>query len=642
MQVRPLALTAAALAVGTCLAMDPAGWSPFGPAKWAAVSVLTLLAIAIALFDDRWSVEPRTTALWAVLVSLMALAAIGGLDPLYAWTGTPERHLGVLGWALIGGAYVAGQQLRRDDGEALAAGIVTAAWITGGYALIEAVWGEPIALASDTERLGGPFGSPAMLGAACALLLPTVLGTALDGNLPRWLRRAAIGSAVACLAALVGSGARAAWLGLALAAAAWTSMAVVHRRRHPHPPPTALTIPVGGPRPPGVGRGTGGRRRVGPIVTVAAVGVVGVVGLTVGGRLGDVLDRSHGAASRVDEWRVAARVIGDHPVLGTGPEGYRLAVPGNVDAGYERAYGRAVIPDRAHSGALDVTATGGLAAGLVYAALLVLVGIALVRALGEGGRLRAGLAAGVLAYLAQQQLLFPLAELDPLAWLLAGAVVAWRPAPRRAPPRRTTDEGAPGGRRPRVSRNRGWRQVRRGGGVFVAGLAAVALVGGALGIVADRLDRRALTDIAHGRSTDAVQAASDAVRRRPDVLSARLVLARAHQATGTLSGVDAALAEVARALDLSPLDPLALQERGLLLNRRAAITGDGRDVDAALAEWRHLTDVDPVNARWQLELGRAAAAAGDVELARSAWTSAADLAPDDPTPATLLAALPPR
>jgi hypothetical protein len=352
----------------------------------------------------------------------------------------------------------------------------------------------------------------------------------------------------------------------------------------------------------------------------AAAGTVVLGAVLLGGQLGSIVERSHGAGSRIDEWRVAGRVIADHPVLGTGPEGYRLAVPGNVDAAYERTYGRAVVPDRAHSGVLDVTATGGIAAGLLYATMLAIVAWLVWRTLRTHGGLRAGIAAGVGAYLLQQQLLFPLAELDPIAWLLAGALVAWAQAPR-----------------PTSRRVPSWQG---GLGVGVAVVAASALVAGVLDVAADRLDKRALVAISDGRADDAADLADSAVGLRPDVVRYRLVVARAEQATGTLSGVDRSLGAIDRALDISPLDPLVRQERGLALNRRAAITGTEDDTAAALTYWRELVAIDPVNARWQLELGRAAAAANDIPTARAAWTRAADLAPDDPTAPALLAGLP--
>jgi O-antigen ligase len=642
MQVRPFALAAALMAPATCLAMDPGGWSPFGPVKWLVISVLTLVTIALAAWSERIEIEPRLTLLWAGLVAVMGVAAIGGLDPLYAWTGTPERHLGVLTWLLIGAAFVAGQQLRWSDRNVLSLGIAAAGWIVGGYAAVEAAWRAPIRLDTTSDRLGGPFGSPAFLGAACALLVPILLGIAAERSMPRWLRWAGGLAAPLCAIALIGSGARAAWVATGITAvitaaaarrrAAPGSVRACHvdrRRSGTAIARTEADRPGDGSGPVRADRRRGARSsrraaltvrwRIGLLAAVAGTAVLGAVLL--GGQLGSIVERSHGAGSRVDEWRVAGRVIADHPLLGTGPEGYRLAVPGNVDAAYERAYGRAVVPDRAHSGMLDVTATGGIAAGLLYATLLVLVAWLVWRTLRTRDGLRAGIAAGVGAYLLQQQLLFPLAELDPIAWLLAGALVAWgRTSPRQMSLRA-----------PR------WQRLI---GSSAAALAVAALIAGVLDVAADRIDKRALVSISEGRAVDAVELADRAVGLRPDVVRYRLVLARAEQATATLSGVDRSLESIDRALDISPLDPLLRQERGLALNRRAAITGTDDDTAAALADWQELVAIDRVNARWQLELGRAAAAANDIPTARAAWTRAADLAPDDPTAPALLAELP--
>lgn len=640
MEVRPLGLLAGVLPIAVVVACDPGGWSPFGPAKWLVVSVLVLAAGAVALWpargtpaaldppsvsvhrstvDQRADTEVRVwldipIALpWAVLIGVMVVAAAGGLDPLYAWTGTPERHLGVLGWALIGLAFLVGQQLRLAPSEGgdrvtLAGGLVLAGLCTGGYAAIEALWRAPIELDTATQRLGGPFGSPAFLGAACTLLVPACAGIAAEHRtVGRWRVAAAV-AATLCAVALIGSGARAGWIGIAVAGV----VTVAARRR--------------------IGFG-----RVGGHLAKVAAGVVAVLlGITVallGGRMDDLLDRSRGAGSRLDEWRVAARVIGERPVFGTGPEGYRLAVPGNIDVQYERTYGRAVVPDRAHSGVLDVTATGGLAAGIAYVVLLALVALRLWRSLGIGDPLVTGLSAGVIGYLAQQQLLFPLAELDPVVWLVAGAVVA----PVRSG--RGTDSHPQAGAGTPQPESRAGRYGLRAGAVVLGIGSLVAAVAGVADVAADRLDKRALVAINRGEVVGAIDAAQRAVDIRPDVVRYWLVLARAEQSARTLAGVDRALATVDEALNLSPLDPLVRQERGLLLSRRAAITGEPADVGAALGYWRQLVAWDPVNARWQLELGRAAAAAEQPDVARGAWLAAANLAPDDPEPTQLLEAL---
>src|SRR5690606_3238897 len=61
---------------------------------------------------------------------------------------------------------------------------------------------------------------------------------------------------------------------------------------------------------------------------------------------------------------------------------------------------------------------------LAWLAVLVTTGRLLGRALRRAGPAAAGAAAGVVAYATQALFLFPVAELDPIAWLLAGVAVA--------------------------------------------------------------------------------------------------------------------------------------------------------------------------------------------------------------------------
>ena len=86
-----------------------------------------------------------------------------------------------------------------------------------------------------------------------------------------------------------------------------------------------------------------------------------------------------------------------------------------------------MLPDRAHSAPLDLAAAGGLPAALLYVPLVVGVAVVAVRRM-RSGVLMAALAAAVVAYLVQQVLLFPIAELDPILWLAAGVLLATTPS----------------------------------------------------------------------------------------------------------------------------------------------------------------------------------------------------------------------
>ncbi|HLT69927.1 MAG TPA: O-antigen ligase family protein [Acidimicrobiales bacterium] len=581
MRPRSPAWPLAALAPAALLAVDPWGWYPFGPATWLAVSVLVPAGAAVVLARRplRWA--PAPTGVAAALVAWLALAAALGEDRLYAWVGTPERHLGVLTWALALVALVAGQSLPdAADRRPVAVGLVVAGLGVGGVAVAEAAGWEPAAL-DVADRLSGTLGSPAYLGAAAALLLPPLTGLALDAAWGAPARAAAGVGAAGLAVALVGSGARAAWVGCAVAAVV---VAAAHRAE--------------------LRAALARRRRAAGPAAAAAVAVAAVLVAVgpVGERLASTFDPAEpGGRGRLDEWRVAGRVVADHPVLGVGPEGYRVAFATGVDAAYERAHGRDPQPDRAHSTPLDVALAGGLPAVAAWVALVVAVGRPVLAVVRAGEPWLAGVGAGLVAHVAGGLFLFPLAELEPLAWLLAGVVLVAAGTPVRA---RAAPRALAGG---------------------LAALAAAALVAGVLDVAADRHARRAADALAAGDGAAAADATAAAVRLRPDVVRLRLLDARARIADQ--QGVRAGLAAVDDALAVSPGDPIARRERARLLVARAEATRAPHHVAEARTELDGLLAADPLDsALWRLA-SAAAALDGDAAAAEAAASRAAELDP---------------
>ncbi len=579
MGVRVAAWFLGALVVGSVAVADPSGLAPFGPAKWLAISTLALLGGGLALRNGQQPIHRPTLQLWVVLLAFLAFGALFGGDIPTALLGEPTRHLGLITWLLFLLLFCAGQQLSgAAQTETITRGAVIATLLIGVWASWELLIGPPIDIASNTDRLTGPFGSAALLGAATCLLVPICASMAAQRTTPRsWRWTAALATFLGTMA-LIGSGSRAAWLATAV----------------------LVILVVVGRRP--------SRRLV-----IAGMSILAVAAASLAPRLTDVLDRSEGSGSRLDEWAVAARVIAEHPLIGVGPEGYRIAVSEGIDRHYERTYGRdRVLPDRAHSGPLDVALAGGVPAALAFCALIGFVGWRALGLLRAGGGPSAGIAAGVIAYSAQQLLLFPLAELDPIWWLLAGIVVV-------------ADSNAA----PALERN----SVRRliAGGVLI--LTPVALVAGVLDVAADRLAHHAVVD---ANAANAIDSAERAVDLRPDDLRYRMVLAEVLGRRSTLADINAAIRQAGRALDWSPHDPIAADVHASFLLDRANVTGQPADISIALAAWQRLVDRDPLRARWQQQFGRAAALAGDVPTAREAWTVAADLSPDDATAADLL------
>ncbi|NLD77991.1 MAG: hypothetical protein GX643_15140, partial [Acidimicrobiales bacterium] len=527
-----------------------AGWFPFGPLRWLIVTVLVLVGAALIVARDRAVLLPPMVR-WAtvVLVATTAVGALMGLDGLYAWTGTPERHTGVAFWVLCAVAMTVGASSAGN--RLLAPGLVLAGLALGATATAEAFGWEP-AVFDLGSRLSGLMGSPAFLGAAAALFGPICLGAAIGatGQGGRALRVAASIATATCAVALAGSGARAAWVGVVVAAV----VVALARRIWTRDRTTVAAAAAG-------------------LVLLAAV----LATLTpVGARLVGLWDDdAPGGRGRLDEWRVATAVVADHPLTGVGPEGYRIAFAEGVDEGYEARHGRDPLPDRAHSGPLDVALSGGVVA--LGAWLVVLAGVARSawRAMRSGGAFSVGVAAGLVAHWVGQLFLFPVSSLEPIAWLLGGWLLAGEAAAASA--------GSTGS---------GW--VRRVAAPVLAVSALVALVTGGLGVAADRQARVAA-------DTASLESAESAVDLRPDVVRHHLLLARVRVANG--EGLVSAIDAVDDALAVSPRDPIVRLARARYLVERAVATEVPAHAAAARADvWALLAD-DPLETRaWALAL----------------------------------------
>lgn len=586
---------AVALLVAVAAAVDPWGFRPYTTWRWVAVGV----AAACGAAATRWRPPRPLLAAWVGLLACLALATAVALDPLVAVVGHPRRHLGLAGWLVCALAFAAGTGLSASDVRRyLGRAAVVAVAITGAGAAADLLGWDPPGGAFANGRVGGLLGQPLYLGAAAVLLTPVAAGVAADRSAPAAWRRAGALAAGAGTVAVLGSQTRGAWVGLAVATAvagpaAWRS--------------TRVRAWVGEHRP----------------AALAGVAVVAVVApLAVAGPLGSRavagLDpETSSARGRLDEWAVAAAVVADHPLTGVGPEGYRVAAPEHVDDAYARRYGRDEVVDRAHNGPLDVAATAGVPAGVLYVALLAAVVVRCVRALrAPPDPVVAGAAAGVVAWVVQQAVGFPIAEVDPAAWLLAGAVVVAGGV-----------LGADAARHgPDPPRERVWSRLRVGA---AGGLACLLAAAGVVAVAADRDLRRAERASAASADAAALAAADRATGRRPDDVDAWYVSARVAAARPGLLGIDAGLDRVERGLDRSPRDPALRSLREALLVERALRSGLPDDLRVAQAAAEALVDDDPAHPAHHRHLGLVLAARGRDGRAAGALRRALDLDPDD-------------
>ena len=98
----------------------------------------------------------------------------------------------------------------------------------------------------------------------------------------------------------------------------------------------------------------------------------------------------------------------------SGPEGYRVVFGESVTQSYAQTYGREQIVDRAHNGLLDIGLTIGVPGMVLMIILFFVVGRVVFEAFRSRDPILVGIGAALLAYLVQQQFLFPVAEIEPL------------------------------------------------------------------------------------------------------------------------------------------------------------------------------------------------------------------------------------
>ena len=584
MGVRAASWALGALVVGSVVVVDPSGLAPFGPAKWCAISTLALLGGGLALRSGKRSVHRRSLVAWFALLGLLAVGALVGGDLPTALLGQPDRHLGLITWLLFLLLFCAGQQLTGEaDRVVLVRSAAVATLCFGVWAAWELAFGAPIKIDSNTDRLTGPFGSAAFLGAAACLLVPVSAGIALDRTGDRRWRVLATLAALLGTLALLGSGSRSAWL------ASGAVLIVVIVRTRPS-------------------------RRM---VAACALALVAAVAC-VTPRFDDVLDRSHRAASRLDEWAVASRVIGDashrrrrtrglsHRSL----RGHRSSLrahlrsrPGAARPGTQRAARRRV-------GRRDRRSTPLLHAGR----LRVLAFVPAVERSRSGAGRRGG---------RPRRLLGSAAAAVPAGRARSSVVVV-----RRCGRGRT---GTGSGHRSDAA-------VRPAVGRGSAHSPSLRSRWSPVCWTSQPIDWRG------GRWLQPIRPTPSRGPSEPS------------PCVPTTSGTA-----------LSPPAGWPIEGRWPTSTRpfvRPGVPSTGRHAirsrpintrhccsaepaspvirpmsRAALRAWQVLVERDPLRARWQIQLGRAAAAAGDLQLARSSWTIAADLAPDDPTASNLLDAL---
>jgi O-antigen ligase len=388
----------------------------FYPPKVIALWVVLLVAVwAVVLTSPR---PPRWVR--SVDVAVAAFTAWHGLalavstDRHQSLFGERLQHQGVLTLVL----YVCFFYLARVCVTSTQAlwrllhAVVAGAVVVAGYALAQRVGIDPVWHGElPAGRVFSTIGQPNALAAYFVLALPAAVVLAWRAR--RVVARAGFGAAaVAMLAALAFTQSRGGYLALGvvlpiLALGLWRERAARATAKTGLAVAAALLIAVA--------------------VLWPAASAAWHRALTTSQATGDLSIRNH-----VETWRVAGRIVRDHPLVGTGPETFpdqfprysRLVLPADRVAFFDQF--RVESP---HNRYLAAAVDAGVPALLAYLAFLAAVGVVLVQAIRGSDDAEARLALLAVAAAVAGHVVtdgFMSAEITGswLSWVLAGAGVA--------------------------------------------------------------------------------------------------------------------------------------------------------------------------------------------------------------------------
>ena len=545
---------------------------------WVLVAAL---AISLPRYGPRVFPLTRLHLIVAAYLIAVGFAAIVGADSYTAAFGDEGRRLGLtflIDMAVLYGATAASIR-RRQDLIVIGVAFSLGTGVAIAYAWLQRFGLDPIQWSVNTSSSSpfGTMGNTSPFGQLLCLAFGVGLGVVVGWRKrdPRgpFLWALGLGGLSLATSAVVGN--RGAFIGIIAA----VGIAVVDRMRR------------------------GGLRGAFAALAVAAFAgcvLVGVLWMTpLGERLRSTIVSGTDTETRVALWHSALGAFVDRPVLGWGPDSFRIAYPAHRPLDGARIYGFIdYTADSAHNWLLQaMVTTGGLGAG-VLVAMVVSFQLVLWRRGGRDHTAASALLAGGAAWWTAGLVTPGMIGVDWWPWLSFGAITALA------------------GAEPVVAA----RDIPRSLAGAITSVACIVALTGYNTLDADHEMQRARRD----STATSVQAAQFAVERDSGRAEHWNELGRALFSTKHWKESGDAFAQAARR---APYDSL-LWSNLALARTRQALAHDDRDGGASAAEEaaRRATTVDPNSPAAQGTLTEVANALGDYDLAVAAGVRSLQLA----------------
>ena len=383
---------------------------------------LFLLAI-IVLWSGKILLAKRVELRWSrfdlVLVGFLTLALVSAIFSIHfptALHGRYERYEGLLTLMGYGLLYFFAVQVFSDFSRVsrLNKAVIASGGLVALYGILQYFGLDPLPWTNvpfEERRSFSTFGNPDLLAGFLVLVIPLTLAQFLSAGNKRdtiWIGF----SLFLVFACLLTAFTRSAWIG---AAAALSVFFILGGRAVFVKPRKIIAI---------------------ILLLVSIFAAVAAYSISSGHDVTNLLNRitsttqiSEGSAGqRLETWRAAAGMISDRPILGFGPDTFRLASGRYETLQFVKTTQGLTVADNAHNYAIQLAAgTGVPATALLIFFFAVVVFLAIKRTRNMTGSERiinAGLISAIIGYLVH--LLFGLSVVGSsgVFWVLCGALVS--------------------------------------------------------------------------------------------------------------------------------------------------------------------------------------------------------------------------
>ena len=586
------------------------------PKLLALRSLVPLVLLAWLARIRRGEIAALPRAVWLSLLAFAAWSIVAtwfAVDVRTALEGMPGRYNGLFTELILLSLFfvLASTAARGNDIEWLLGAMVVALTPVALLAIARAVgfgaatWPEP----RPASTIGNPVSVAALLGLAAPFA-----GAFLVCATVRWRRALWTCVLAIFLCAIVATLSRGPWVGVAAAG-------VVMLAATPREPASVrrILLPIGA-------------ALLATVVAAAALFPSARAALsTVAARAASAahVTTDPGLVNRFTYINAAARMLGDHPLVGIGHESFALLYPRYRRVEPE-AIGADQLPTMVHDEYLQIAVEGGIPALLAYIALVGSILRLVLRARAAPAVPRrarvvaAAFAASISGYLVQQVSGWPEIPVSVAFWIVLGAAVAYSRALSAEMPSPVSPA---------------WRVTGAACALTAAAASIVLAVGSSRTLRADMrmfdAEHRLVAD-EWPRIADDVDAAMALVPANAHYEDAAGVLALERLfAVADPAAYSQAVDWLDRAARDNPFDPYALIHRvdleTIAVQKRIVPAGSNRVAPAL----RRLLDMDPNNATVHESIARLGAAEGHPERALAAIRTAEALRPSHPRYHTL-------